>query len=81
MITLGNRQVTNVNAPTIVCGGCAQGINKALAALEGVTDVKVDVAEKRVTVEHDESLLGNAILDTLGRAGFPASLEAEVTAG
>jgi copper chaperone CopZ len=74
MITMGTKQVTSVNAPTIVCGGCAQGINKALAALEGVTDVKVDVAAKRVTVEHDESVLGDAILDALGRAGFPASL-------
>jgi copper chaperone CopZ len=78
MITMGNRQLTNVSTPTIVCGGCAQGINKALAALEGVSEVKVDLAAKRVAVEHDSSVTDQAIVEALGRAGFPASLEAEV---
>jgi copper chaperone CopZ len=76
---MGNKQVTDVNAPTIVCGGCAQEINKALTALEGVSDVKVDVAAKRVTVEHDDSVVDDSIIEALGRAGFPASVGAEAT--
>src|SRR5947209_2463082 len=41
------------SSPDIVCEGCAGAIRKALGAIEGVTDVGVDVAAKRVAVEHD----------------------------
>jgi copper chaperone CopZ len=63
-------QTTTLTAEGIVCGGCASSVKKALGTLAGVTEVKVDVPEKRVTVTHDEQVARPAIVDTLTKAGF-----------
>lgn len=63
-------QTTTVTAPGIVCGGCASSVKRALAAVAGVSDVVVEVAEKRVTVTHDERVTRAAVVDRLKRAGF-----------
>ncbi len=64
---------TKVTAPDIVCGGCAASIKKALGNVEGVREVDVDVETKAVTVEHAAEISREKIIDTLDRAGFPAS--------
>jgi copper chaperone len=64
-----NKQ-TIVTAPDIVCGGCAGSIKKALGNIEGVSEVEVDVATKKVTVNHDESVPRERIVDALDRAGY-----------
>lgn len=64
---------TKVTAPDIVCGGCAASIKKALGNVEGVKEVDVDVETKAVTIEHDSAVSRGTIIDTLDRAGFPAS--------
>lgn len=68
-----NTQQTIVSVPTIVCGGCASGIKKALGNLQGVHQVDVDTATKIVTVKHDEQVPRQQIIAALDRAGFPAS--------
>lgn len=65
-----NKQ-TIVTAPDIVCGGCAGSIKKALGAVSGVSEVEVDVATKKVTVNHDGDVPRERIVDALERAGFP----------
>lgn len=64
---------TTVTAPDIVCGGCAGAIKKALGGVEGVAHVEVDIETKVVTVEHNAGVGRDTILETLDRAGFPAS--------
>lgn len=64
---------TKVTAPDIVCGGCAASIKKALGNVEGVSEVDVDVETKAVTVEHEPAVSRAKIVETLDRAGFPAS--------
>lgn len=66
-------ETTTVTAPEIVCGGCASSIKKALGNLAGVSGVDVDVATKKVKVEHGESVSRERILDALDRAGYSAS--------
>jgi len=39
------------------CNHCVNSIKKRLAALEGVSNVDVDLKEKKVTVEYDSSKL------------------------
>ena len=63
---------TTVTAPDIVCGGCANAIKNALGKVEGVSGVDVDVASKKISVEHTETVGREAIIDALDRAGFPA---------
>ncbi len=65
-----NKITTTVTAPEIVCGGCASSIKKALGTVAGVTEVEVDVASKKVTVNHGEGLSRETIVDALERAGY-----------
>ena len=61
---------TTVTAPDIVCGGCASSIKKALSNVEGVSNVDVDVATKKVTVNHNANVSRERIVDALDRAGY-----------
>lgn len=64
---------TKVTAPDIVCGGCANAIKNAFGRVEGVKGVEVDVATKEVSVEHQDAIDREKILDVLDKAGFPSS--------
>ena len=66
----GETKTTVVTAPEIVCGGCAGSIKKALGSIRGVSEVEVDVATKRVTVDHDENVSQAIIVDALDSAGY-----------
>lgn len=67
---------TTFSAPDISCGGCANAIKRALGNTPGVSEVAVDVADKSVTVIHEDTQAPVAtILATLDRAGFPATVE------
>ena len=63
---------TKLTVPTIVCGGCASGIKKALDKVSGINKVEVDVNSKIVTVEHDAQVSREKLADVLDDAGFPA---------
>lgn len=65
-----NNTTTTVTAPDIVCGGCASSIKKALGNVEGVSEVDVDVATKKVTVNHSEDVSHEKIVEVLDRAGY-----------
>lgn len=69
-IKQNNNTVTTLTAPEIVCGGCASSIKKALGAVSGVSEVDVDVATKKVTVNHSEDVSHEKIVDALDRAGY-----------
>ena len=68
--TTNDTQTTTVIAPEIVCGGCASSIKKALGNVEGVSEVEVDVATKKVTVKHGESVSRGNIVAALDDAGY-----------
>jgi copper chaperone len=67
-------RATTFSAPDISCGGCANAIRRAVGAISGVADVAVDVTAKTVTVQHDAAVGEADLLQTLNRAGFPASV-------
>jgi copper chaperone len=67
-----NNTVTTVTAPEIVCGGCASSIQKALGNIEGVSGVDVDVATKKVTINHNGKVSRQRIVDALDRVGYSA---------
>ncbi len=65
---------TKFTVPTIVCGGCANGIKNALGKVSGINKVDVDVSKKVVTVEHDAQISPEKLADVLDDAGFPAEV-------
>ena len=54
-----------LNAPAISCNHCKMAVEKAVSALDGVSQVDVDVAEKAVTVDFDDAAV---TLDTIEAA-------------
>lgn len=42
----------------VMCIGCINSIERALASMSGVLDVKADLDTKRVTVDYDDGKLG-----------------------
>jgi copper chaperone len=73
-ITSETPRATTFSAPDISCGGCANAIQRAVGTISGVADVAVDVTAKTVTVRHDAAVGETDLLNTLDRAGFPASV-------
>lgn len=70
METQNNTKTTTFVASEIVCDGCAGSIKNALGGMTGVSNVDVDVAEKKVKVEHTEIVSAEKIAEALDRAGF-----------
>ena len=69
----GLRQ-TDLSVPGIHCGACIQKIEKALGALERVTDARVNLSTKRVAVRWREAEGPPPMIETLGRLGYEAHL-------
>lgn len=66
-----SKEQTTVTAPDMVCGGCANAIKNAFGRVDGVTNIEVDVATKRVSVEHEPAVTRDDIVKVLDDAGFP----------
>ncbi len=46
-----------LNVEGMSCSHCVNAVTKALNALDGVSGVKVDLAEKKVTVDYDGEMV------------------------
>ena len=67
---------TTFSAPDIECSVCANAIQKALAKVEGIAEVAVNVAEKTVWFGYDPVLVSvEVILTRLEHAGFSATVK------
>lgn len=62
-------QQTELKVDGMTCGGCANGVSKALKALPGVVDVTVDLAGKKVAISH-ESVEESHLRAAIEAAGF-----------
>ncbi|SKB03659.1 copper chaperone CopZ [Sporosarcina newyorkensis] len=52
------------------CGHCVNSIESSVGELNGVSSVKVDLANKEVTVEYDNEANLNQIKDTIEDQGY-----------
>ena len=63
-----------LDVPKIKCGGCAETIQETLGGMAGVSDVQVDVDQKRVALDLDPSQASeDTVRQRLAEAGFPAA--------
>lgn len=64
---------TEISTPAVVCGMCRSNIRKALLAIDGIDDVKVDTKAKKTTVKYSSNLVGiEKIKETISNAGYDA---------
>lgn len=62
---------TLLHVEGMACGHCVMAVTKAVKALDGIQDVRVDLNAKTVTVEHDPSLAPvSALRDAIEGQGY-----------
>ena len=60
-----------LNVTGMTCGGCENAVRRAVAQLDGVSNVSASHAENRVVVEHDPARVDRTrIADAITKAGF-----------
>jgi Cu+-exporting ATPase len=65
----------NVTIPIggMTCAACAQRVEKAIAKMEGITKVSVNLATEKATVEYDSQIVRlSAIKQSIEKAGYKA---------
>jgi len=61
---------TKINVEGMTCSHCESAVIRAVSAINGVTDVTVDLAEKTVTIAHDESVTAACIQSEIEEQGY-----------
>ena len=54
------------------CGHCVATVRSALAGVEGVRDVDVSLRERRATVQADDGVAEDALVQAVDRTGYSA---------
>ena len=63
---------TTLSIPNISCGHCVMTIEREIGEISGVSEIKGDVASKKVTVLWDAPASLKKIKDTLKEINYPA---------
>ncbi len=61
---------TTLNVEGMSCSHCENAVKKAVSAIGGVTEVAVDLANKTVTVTHDDGVSVEAIKGEIEDQGY-----------
>lgn len=67
-------KTTIVTVPDMMCGHCEKAIRTALSKVDGVGEIAVDLAKKTVTVQHEDSVTAQVLLDTIAAEDFHPQL-------
>lgn len=59
-----------ISVPEVHCGHCVSSIEGALKPMEGVSDAKVDLDTKSVTVTYDDDVERDAIVKAIEDQGY-----------
>lgn len=59
-----------LNVEGMSCSHCEQSVKNAVFEIAGVSDVKVSLADKQVTVEHDGSVPERSVRDAIEEIGY-----------
>ena len=67
---------TRFRVPDATCGHCKRTIEGAVSGLEGVRTAELDLGNKTLSVEHDESVRPDALTDVITAAGYTPEMSA-----
>ena len=70
--------VTTLPVPTMYADHHVTAVQKALSAVSGVQDIQASAASKEVAVKHGKGATKKALVDALGKAGYPVGEEERV---
>jgi copper chaperone CopZ len=60
-----------INIINLNCEGCINTITKALSKKEGVHQVSVDLEKSEVTIDAEDSVSRELLLESLNKMGYP----------
>ena len=58
----------------MTCMNCANHVKEALLKVDGVTSAKVDLEQKKATIEADSTVTDKALRDAVSNAGYKAKI-------
>jgi copper chaperone len=61
---------TILSVPEISCQHCVNAITKEVSRLQGVRNVQVDLATKRVSVDASEQVSSAQLVEAINEAGY-----------
>lgn len=64
------KMTQNIQIENLKCGGCAATIIKGLSAIDGVSEVNVDVEKSTVSFDANDDKL-NEVKEKLSKLGYP----------
>jgi copper chaperone CopZ len=64
-----NVQSLTLTAPEMTCGHCEAAVRREVGAVDGVTDIRVDLASKEIVVS-GSGLDRDAVVGAIDEAGF-----------
>ncbi len=70
-----NAHTTSFQIEGMSCASCVSRVEKALAAVPGVTDASVNLATETARVSFDDSVNTQTLTATLSDAGYPAATD------
>lgn len=70
---------TNIQVPTVSCGGCKDTIEHALHAVPGVTAARVDLSNKSVEIEHNGKVPLDEVLQAIRKTGYDANVPGQAS--
>lgn len=59
-----------INIEGMMCVNCVKHVTEALSELDGVTDIKVDLAGKYATIDTDGSVTDISIKNAIEEVGY-----------
>lgn len=62
---------TNLKTEDLTCPSCIKKIETGVGKTKGVNDVNVKFNLNKVTVEHDDTVTGEALKNTIEKLGYP----------
>lgn len=68
---------TTLSIKGMTCGSCVRRVDRAVRAVDGVRDVRIDLATGRAVVAHDASDdVGKELAAAVERAGYGVTVDA-----
>jgi len=61
---------TKLKVEGMSCSHCEKTVKKAVSAIDGVSDVAVDLKNKTVTVSHDENVTFDMMKNEIEEQGY-----------
>lgn len=61
---------TTISVPEVHCGHCVSSIEGALSPIDGVRSATVSLEDTAVTVEHDETVTRDRLVEEIEAQGY-----------